>query len=355
MRRFLIWAFVAAFVAVALAATGYRAYDHLYGRYQPIVVTRGQAEIQRLLDDSAWLSTGDGGQPLYVVGYQDDPATRRFEHEQGDLLRARGVEVRSVAIARPVTGTGAGAGVSEAAVAAEQATVAELWLSRDWSLYQRWMATPSAQWTAAGLPSVDGHPDRAKALEDSRQFSKDLTSLLKATGVRPGHPVLIWRDREGFLKACACSDAKVWAFVREDTVAPETAVSAVTAAEGVEAGSDASGAAEAVAVAPTAPQRDKTPVVAQDRKPVRSSGLPYPTLGPPVVRATPPEAKPEPRPEVRTAERTEHRAARPVAQPRGTEAQVQAPRPNARPAEPRVPRARPAPPRPSKQDDSTFF
>ncbi len=355
MRRFLIWAFVAAFVAVALAATGYRAYDHLYGRYQPVVVTRGQAEIQRLLDDSAWLSTGDGGQPLYVVGYQDDPATRRFEHEQGDLLRARGVEVRSVAIPRPVTGTGAGAGagagVSEAAVAAEQATVAELWLSRDWSLYQRWMATPSAQWTAAGLPSVDGHPDRAKALEDSRRFAQDLSSLLKATGVRPGHPVLIWRDREGFLKACACSDSKVWAFVREDTVAPETVTPATTDAEGV----GASRVAEAVAVAPTAPQRDKAPVAAEDRKPVRSSGLPYPTLGPPVVRATPPEVKPKPKPEVRTAERTEHRDALPVAQPRASEPQVQAPRPSARPAEPRAPRARPAPPRPTKQDDSTFF
>src|SRR5690606_22058939 len=35
------------------------------------------------------------------------------------------------------------------------------------------------------------------------------------------YPLVIWRDREGFLKACACSSERSWAFIRDDLDAPD--------------------------------------------------------------------------------------------------------------------------------------
>ncbi len=37
--------------------------------------------------------------------------------------------------------------------AAERATVAEIWLSRDWTLYERWTATPAATGPRRAFPA----------------------------------------------------------------------------------------------------------------------------------------------------------------------------------------------------------
>ena len=68
MRRFFVWSALAALIGLALAGGGYWAYWNFYARFQPVVVTRHQAEIQQLLDESSWISAGGGGAPLYIVG-----------------------------------------------------------------------------------------------------------------------------------------------------------------------------------------------------------------------------------------------------------------------------------------------
>ena len=71
MRRFLIWSVLAALVGLVLAGTGYWAYWNFYSRFQPVTITRNQAQIQQLLDEASWVSGGGGGEPLYVIGYRD--------------------------------------------------------------------------------------------------------------------------------------------------------------------------------------------------------------------------------------------------------------------------------------------
>ena len=82
----------------------------------------------------------------------------------------------------------------------ERSTVAELWLNRDWSLYQRWMrARPPSAWTAPGVPVADSDGARAAVVAGTRSFVEQLTPLLRNNGVPFVKPVLIWRTRDGRL------------------------------------------------------------------------------------------------------------------------------------------------------------
>ncbi len=297
MRRFFVWSALAAVIGLALAGGGYWAYWNFYARFQPATITRHQAEIQQLLDESSWISAGGGGAPLYIVGYRDSAAMQRYEREEVPKLRAAGVEARILVFARPDR-----EGLAQS-TAAERATVAELWLSRDWVLYQRWTATPSRNWTAAGIPAADGNLARAAVVEAGRDFAAQLARYLGDAGLPARYPLIVWRDREGFMKACACSDSRSWAFIRDDLDAPDRIEPAPVTAEGgplpYPDGGDAS--------------------------------LPYPTL-PPI-----PPAAGETTP----------------TDPAVTPAPA-APAPAARPA-PARPTTPPPPPKARRSDDTTFF
>lgn len=297
MRRFFVWSALAALLGLILAIGGFWAYQHFYARFQPVTVTRNQAVIQDLLDEASWLSAGGGGEPLYIIGYRDSAAMQRYEREEAPKLRAAGVEVRIVVFARADR-----EGLAQS-TAAERATVAELWLTRDWTLYQRWTATPSNNWSAAGIPAADGSLARSAVVEAGRDFVGELGEALGGEGLSLSYPLVIWRDREGYMKACACSDSRSWAFVRDDLDAPDRVGSPTAGPDGVPPMMDYPG--------------DGSP-----------ESLPYPTLPPiaPAAGETPPVGEAAP-----------------------TTAPQTAP---ARPATPPPPRKAPEA---KKQDDATFF
>ena len=299
MRRFFVWSALAALLGLILAIGGFWAYQHFYARFQPVTVTRNQAVIQDLLDEASWLSAGGGGEPLYIIGYRDSAAMQRYEREEAPKLRAAGVEVRIIVFARADR-----EGLAQS-TAAERATVAELWLTRDWTLYQRWTATPSNNWSGAGIPAADGSLARSAVVEAGRDFVSKLGEALGGEGLRISYPLVIWRDREGYMKACACSDSRSWAFVRDDLDAPDRVGSPAMAPDGVPP--------------MTAWPGDGSP-----------ESLPYPTL-PPIAPAggeTPPSSE-------------------------GSPQSGSTPQPApARPATPPPPRKAP---QAKKQDDATFF
>lgn len=313
LRRVLIWSILAVVVGALLIAAGYWAYWNFYSRFQPVTISRAPAEIQRLLDEASWVSPGGGDTPLYIVAYHDNPAARRFEREEAPRLRAAGVDVRAIAFARPDRN-----GQSRS-TAAERATVAELWLTRDWSLYERWSATPARQWRAEGVPNADRNLARAAVVDAGQVFADRLTTLLREAGVEMRYPVILWRDRQGFLKVCACADDRSWAFVRDDL--------------------DASGRST-----PTPPVEDQPPVEApiEERRaqPV-DPGLPYPTL-PAIPTSPPPGVAPA---EPLTSPTTPAPRPAPNAQPR-------APATTPRPPQPTQPRQ---PPEAKRGDDTTFY
>ena len=295
MRRFFIWSALSAVIGLILAGGGYWAYWNFYARFQPVTVTQNQAAIQRLLDESSWVSAGGGGEPLYIIGYRESGAMQRYEREEAPKLRAAGIEPRIIVFARPDR-----EGLAQS-TAAERATVAELWLTRDWALYERWTATPVRNWTAAGIPAADGSLARGAVVKAGRDFVAALTRDLGGTGLKGRYPLIIWRDRDGFMKACACSDSRSWPFIRDDLDAPDR-------------------------LAPSTPAPAAGDPLASIADPavVEGGSLPYPTL--PAV----PQAGGEPSP---------------VPAPSAAPAPV-------RPAQPAAPRKAPEA---RRQDDTTFF
>ena len=244
------------------------------------------------------MSDGSGGQALYIVTYRDSASALRYARDEAPKLKAAGIETRYILFARPDL---EGAAQS---TAAERATVAELWLTRDWPLYQRWMATPANSWTAAGVPQADGNLARTAVVEAGRRFNERLSQLLKESGVDISYPLILWRDKQGFLKACGCSDRQAWAFIRDDVGAP-----------------DRLGQSDVGSIAPdgAAPAQDARP-----------SSIPYPDL-PAIPPVNAPTGGTTPTP----------------------------PSPQARPASPPA-SSQPTPPQrtapaPSKQDDTTFY
>lgn len=308
MRRFLIWSGLAVLIGLVLAVSGYLAYDYVYARFQPVTIARNQGEIQRLLDEASWVSPGGGDPPLYIIGYRDSLSTQTYERQEAGKLRAAGVDVRILMFARADR---EGAAQS---TPTERATIAELWLNRDWDLYRRWTAEPASAWMAEGLAPADGNLARTAVVDASRQFIARLDGLMRDAGVKPTWPLVIWRDRQGFLKACACADARSWASIRDDLDAPETVGQP----------------GQAPPPAPMTPEPSpvtETPEVASPA----FEGLPYPD--PPIASST---APPVP-------------SAAPQAAPMPVQPRPAQPAPSGRQPAPATSRLeRPSPPKPSR-------
>lgn len=281
MRRFFVWSALAALVGLLIAGGGYWAYWTYYARFQPVTVSRDQEAIQTLLDEAGWISAGGGGSPVYIVGYRDSAAMQRYEREEVPKLKAAGAEVRIILFARPDR-----EGMQQS-TAAERATVAELWLTRDWSLYERWTATPTASWTAAGIPAADDNLARSAVVSAGQKFALDLTGYLRNSGLQPQYPLILWRDQQGYLKACACTDPRSWVFIRDDLGAPDRIDADVPVELGIESETPADGTLAPLDYPdlPPIPEGETAPAEAGD-----SASSPTANPPPPRRPTTPPAA-----------------------------------------------------------------
>lgn len=146
-----------------------------------------------------------------MVSYRACPDCVRFAQAELPKLQAAGVDTRVIMIARADRN-----GIS-GSTPAERATVAELWVNRDWKLLERWMAlTAPDAWSATGIPPADGDVARTAVIEAGRKAVEDLTPPLKANGVRLAYPVLIWWTKAGVMRGCACERAQSWRFVERE-------------------------------------------------------------------------------------------------------------------------------------------
>jgi len=210
LRRFLMFSLLAVILGATVAGVGYWAYWNYYARFRPVTIAKHQAEIQKLLDQAGWVSPQRSGPWIYMITYRACAECARYQREEFPKLAEANVDTRVIPYVRPDR-----EGLS-LSTAAERSTVAELWINRSWPLYLEWMATPRQQWAAPALKPADADIARTAVVDASRQFTAKLEPLLKANGLGSGYPILIWRDRDGFLKACACSDRRTYHFIRED-------------------------------------------------------------------------------------------------------------------------------------------
>ena len=314
MRRFLLWSVLAVIVGFGLAGLGYGAVWYLLApqtatpvarhqsgpdrtvRTKDVVTVSNAEELQRLLDETSWISAGDGqGDPVWIVG--DRQALEQSASRIEGLKP--GTALRIVAFAPADEG-----GVSQAS-GPDRATVAELWLTRDWLLYERWMATAPDKWTAAGIPPAEQDTARSGLVETGRRFVERLSALTQADGLSRGYPLVIWTDTDGVMKACACATDGAWraADVVVDTPAAPTVVPPENAPAPAPARSGPAYPTVKAAPVPT-PQ---TTTEARSEPATRRAGRPVDRTATPArpapVRAPPERNTPPRRPERQTADR----------------------------------------------------
>ena len=208
MRRIGIWA--SAILVLAVIGTGLWAWWNFDLRWRPKTIDRHQAEIAQLLQQSGWVSPGLKGKPLYIVSFRSCPDCLRFRAEEFPRLHAAGVDTRVIEIARRDLN-----GLPQS-TPAERATVAQLWLTRDWKLLEAWEAVPHQAWKAPGVPPADGDMARTAVVESGRDLVDRLKPLLKDNGVKFAYPALIWWNDKGEMRACACERREAYRFLRRE-------------------------------------------------------------------------------------------------------------------------------------------
>ena len=211
MTKLKLWA---ALIVVLLVVGG-----GLYGwwaldlRWRPHTVTKHQAEIARLLERAGWVSPGLKGPKLYEVSFRTCPDCIRLRTEAFPGLHKAGVDTRVIMIARRDYN-----GVPKS-TPAERSTVAELWVNRKWSLLEAWEGVPPEAWTAPGIPVADDDVARSAVVDQSRLFVEQLQPLLKENGIDTDgfrYPTLVWWDKQGRMRACACEQRETYRFVQRE-------------------------------------------------------------------------------------------------------------------------------------------
>jgi hypothetical protein len=194
-------------VLAAVAAWGWWSYDL---RWRPANIEKEQAAIGRLLDQAGWVSPGLTGPKLYMVAARDCPACDQFRQASFADLQAAGVDTRLVMVA-PADENGVGRSTP-----IERSTVAELWVNRSWALSEDWLDAPPETWKAAGVAQADGDVARTAVVEAGRRMVEDLRPLMRKNGVKLDYPLLVWWTRDGEMRACACTDPRMYKYVRRD-------------------------------------------------------------------------------------------------------------------------------------------
>jgi len=182
-------------------------------RWRPKTITRNQAQIAALLQRSGWVSPGLKGPVLYEIGFRSCPDCARLRLEEFPRYRKANVDTRVILVARRDYN-----GVAKS-TPAERSTVAELWFNRSWNLLEKWEDTPIDAWTASGIPAADNDAARSAVVEQGRLLVEQITPLLAANGVDNHgfrYPTLIWWDKQGHMRACACEQPPTYRFVRQE-------------------------------------------------------------------------------------------------------------------------------------------
>ena len=201
MRKLKLYAALAVVVLVGLLI----AWWALDLRWRPKSIDKHQAEIARILETSGWVSPpGMGEKKLYMISFRSCTDCLRFEKEAFPKLHKEKVDTRVIVMARRDDN-----GI-ERSTPIERATVAQLWITRSWPLFEAWHSMAHEAWQAPDIPPADGDMARTAVVEAGRKMVDDLTPLLKDNGIDFYYPLLIWWTKDGEMHGCACEKPQAY-------------------------------------------------------------------------------------------------------------------------------------------------
>lgn len=212
-RKHILYAILFLTTAAVLGIAGYWAYWNFFMRWQPVTITQKQKEIQELLDASGYAASGKEGPEVWVITYRNCATCKVWEDQELPKLEAISADIRIVPFA-PADIEG-----KVKTTPSERSTIAEIWLNRSYPLYRQWRAATEESWMPTFRPA-DGDLARSAVVEASRDFIAKLEPLLGDNGVPIRYPLVIWRDGTEHIRVCACSDERMYHYVRNDLHAP---------------------------------------------------------------------------------------------------------------------------------------
>ena len=189
-------------LGVVLAVAVVLVWWNVSARRQPLQVVSDDAALEALLDGSPFIALNDGDRPVYLVAPRDAAGMEEWLVEDAAELAAQGRQLRVVLVP------------SSAGGASDEASVAELWLSRNIDLLEEWLSMPSSHWSAIGIPAADSEPERLAAVAEARAMARTLMRQLGQDATDDRWPVLVWRDGAGQLAACLCRSPEAAARAR---------------------------------------------------------------------------------------------------------------------------------------------
>lgn len=237
-RKHILYAIMFLIGAAVLGSVGYWLYWDNFLRWQPVTITQKQKDIQELLDASGYAASGKEGPEIWVITYRNCATCKVWEDQELPKFEAIAADIRMVPFA-PMDVEG-----KVTTTASERSTIAEIWLNRSYPLYKQWRAANEEAWQPA-FRAADGDLARSAVVQASRDFIAKLEPLLGDNGVAIRYPLIIWRDGTQHIRVCACSDERMYHYVRDDLHAPSKLEGAQAPALKIDA--QATAAAETVA------------------------------------------------------------------------------------------------------------
>ncbi len=142
----------------------------------PVTLISGARAMEDALLDAPWLGPENDGPVVWAFTSADCAACGALPPVVLAALADEGVDVRIVAVAARES---AGAQAVESAAALAHA--------RDWNALRDWSATAPLEPTTTDKAAVEGYTEWGRASYDR------VSALLRANGVEPHMPVLLWR------------------------------------------------------------------------------------------------------------------------------------------------------------------
>lgn len=170
-----------ALMGAIVLMSGLAAGAGLFLQYQtrlagPVTLTSGAQAMEQALLDAPWLGPENDGPVVWAITRADCAACGVLPPSILAALADEGVDVRIVAVAAR-DGASAGA-VGNAAALAH---------ARDWNALHEWSAAVPLEPTTTDKAAIEGYAEWGRASYDR------VSALLRANGIEPQMPVLLWR------------------------------------------------------------------------------------------------------------------------------------------------------------------
>lgn len=176
----------------------------------PSTVKVGVAELTDALEHGPWVSPGLKGKRIYKLGFRTCPDCIRWDKTEMKAYHDAGIDTREIIYARAKD------------TPAIKAVTADLACTREWTIYERWMAdVPEAYTEKYGMPPAPETDQRRTACLQWGQIVHDrVKAVMKQNGWALEVPALFWRAPNGDWRVFLGDDHRAKREIRRELGVP---------------------------------------------------------------------------------------------------------------------------------------